>query len=147
MIIQGIIETGKSYLIDCIRKIINNKTPQKMNPSLALAPTRVTSYNIRSTTIHTSLQIPIKYIHPLHGQCLKVFQEDFKHLKYILIDEMSFLGPKLLLKIDTHPRDAFPQRQHKEFGGLSITLIGNLGQLLSVMDKPIYASHSRELAL
>ena len=86
-------------------------------------------------------------MHPLQGQSLTTLQEDFKHVRYILIDEMSFLGPKLLLKIDNRLRQAFPQKQHEPFGGISIILVGDLGQLPPVMDKPIYASHSTALML
>ncbi|XP_057862172.2 ATP-dependent DNA helicase PIF1-like [Cryptomeria japonica] len=60
---------------------------------------------------------------------------------------MSFLGPKLLLKIDSRLRQAFPHRQHEPFGGVSIILVGDLRQLPPVMDKPLYASHSTALAL
>jgi hypothetical protein len=60
---------------------------------------------------------------------------------------MSFLGPKLLLKIANCLCEAFPQDRHQIFGGISIILDGDLGKLPSVMDKPIYASHSKTLML
>ena len=37
---------------------------------------------------------------PLHGQALSVLQEEMKHIQYILIDEMSFIGPKFFVQID-----------------------------------------------
>ena len=111
MIIQGTAGTGKSYLIQCIRQTINMNAQNGKSPFLALAPTGVAAYNIQATKIHTCLQIPIKDMHPLQGQSLTTLQEDFKHVKYILIDEVSFLGPKLLLKIDNRLREAFPQNQ------------------------------------
>lgn len=72
-----------------------------MNPLISLVPMGVAAYNICASTVHTNLQIPIRNMNPLKGQLLTIFQEDFKHIKYILIDEMSFLGPMLLLKIDS----------------------------------------------
>lgn len=110
MIIQGTVGTGKSYLICYIRKTINIIEKNNKKALIALAPTRVATYNIRASTIHTCLQIPIKEVHLLQGQSLTNLQEDFKHIEYILIDEMSFLGPKLLIKIDNRLREAFPQR-------------------------------------
>ena len=86
-------------------------------------------------------------MHLLQGKSLKNLQEDFKHIKYILIDEMSFLGPKLSIKIDKCLREAFPQRQQEPFGGVSIVLVGDLGQLPPVFDKPIYASSSTTIML
>ncbi|XP_059072384.1 uncharacterized protein LOC131873572 [Cryptomeria japonica] len=147
MIIQGTAGTGKSYLIQCIRKELNLSTTQEHNPLLVLAPTGVSAYNIQTTTIHATLLIPLRDMQPLTGQSLMFFQEQYKQLQYILIDEMSFLGPKLLLKIDSRLRQAFPHQQHEPFGGISVILVGDLGQLPLVMDKPLYASHSTTLAL
>lgn len=55
MIIQGTTGTGKSYLIDCIRKTINITENSDKKPLLALAPTGVAAYNIQASTIHTCL--------------------------------------------------------------------------------------------
>lgn len=142
MIVQGTAGTRKSYLIARIRKALTSKSPQQKSQLLTLAPTGVAAFNIHASTIHSTLQIPIKEMHPLQGQTLTTFQEDMKHIRYILIDEMSLIGPKLLLKIDTRLREAFPHRQHLHFGGVSIILIGDLAQLPPVMDKPLYTSHS-----
>jgi ATP-dependent exoDNAse (exonuclease V) alpha subunit len=70
-----------------------------------------------------------------------------KSIRYILIDEMSFIGPKLMLQIDSRLREAMPHQQHLSFGGISIILIGDLAQLPPVMDKPLYASHTHALHL
>ncbi|XP_057815498.2 uncharacterized protein LOC131029117 [Cryptomeria japonica] len=147
MIVQGTAGTGKSFLIDCIRRELNISPPMTENPLLVLAPTGVAAFNIQATTIHAGLRIPIREMHPLTGQSLMTLQEQLKHIKYILIDEMSFLGPKLLLKIDNRLRQAFPNKQHDNFGGVSMILVGDLAQLPPVMDKPIYASHSTGLSL
>ncbi|XP_057833467.2 uncharacterized protein LOC131044209 [Cryptomeria japonica] len=147
MIIQGTTGTGKSFLIDCIRQKLNISESNKTKTLLVLAPTGVATYNIQGTTIHAGLRIPIKEMHPLTGQALFTFQEHFRHVKHLLIDKMSFLGPKLLLKIGSRLRQAFSDRQHETFGGLSMILVGDLGQLLPVMDKPAYASHSTTLNL
>ncbi|XP_059076977.1 ATP-dependent DNA helicase PIF1-like [Cryptomeria japonica] len=147
MIVQGTAGTGKSFLIDCIRKELNISPPMTANPLLLLAPTGVATFNIQATTIHAGLRIPLREMHPLIGQSLMTLQEQLKHIKYILIDEMSFLGMKLLLKIDNRLRQAFPNNQHDKFGGVSMILVGDLAQLPPVMDKPIYASHSTALSL
>ncbi|XP_059066637.1 ATP-dependent DNA helicase pfh1-like [Cryptomeria japonica] len=147
MIVQGTTDTRKSFLIHCIRQKLNVSVGIQGNPLLVLAPTCVAAYNIQGTTLHASLQIPIKEMHPLTSRASFTFQEHFRHVKYILIDEMRFLGPKLLLKIDNHLRQTFSDKQHESFGILSIILAGDLGQLPPVMDKLIYASHSTTLSL
>lgn len=84
---------------------------------------------------------------PLHVQALTMFQEKLKDIRYILIDEMSFIGLKLLLKIDSQLHKAFPHHKHSYFGGISMILIGDLTQLPPIMDKPIYTSHSNAITL
>ena len=71
---------------------------------------------------------------PLHGQALSVLQEEMKHIQYILIDEMSFIGPKLFVQIDSRLRECFLEKNNHSFGNRSIFLVGDLGQLPPVMD-------------
>ncbi|XP_057847781.2 uncharacterized protein LOC131057655 [Cryptomeria japonica] len=63
-------------------------------------------------------------------------------IRYIIIDEMSFIGPKLIQRIDIRLREAFPTHNQLQFGGRSIILFGDLGQLPPVKDIPMYASTS-----
>ena len=75
---------------------------------MLLTPTRVAAFNIQASTIHSTLHFPIKNPMPLEGNALAKFQEGLRHIRYILIDEMSFIGPKLLSHIDERLREAFP---------------------------------------
>lgn len=147
MIIQGTIGTGKSFLIDRILRALNRSSSQKMNHLLILAPKRVVAYNVRASIVHTTLRIPIKDMNPLKWKPLTIFQEDFKHINYILIDEMSFLGSKLLLKIDSQLWQACLGRNFHPLGGVSIILMGDLAQLPPIMENPIYSSQSILLGL
>ena len=78
-------------------------------------------------------------MNPLHAQALSVFQEEMKHIQYILIDEMSFIGPKLFVQIEIHLHEFFPKTNNHSFNNRSIIIVGDLGQLPPVMDRPIYA--------
>ena len=142
MIIRGTTGTGKSYLINCIRSALNGSTQQETNQLLTLAPTGVSAFNIHASTIHSAQCIPIKEMQPLQGQALTTFQEDLKTIRYILIDEMSFIGLKLLLKIDSRLRQAFSYKSNLCFGGVSIVLVRDLAQLPPVMDRPIYSARA-----
>ena len=46
---------------------------------------------------------------------------------------------KLLIKIDSRLRQSFPENANIPFGGRSIILVGDLGQLSLVMDNHVYA--------
>ena len=101
MSIEGTTGTSKSYLINTIKKELYSQEVVDHNPLLLLSPTGVTSFNIHATTIHTGIRIPIKNMQPLHAQALSVLQEEMKHIQYILIDEMRFIGPKFFVQIDS----------------------------------------------
>jgi DNA replication protein DnaC len=111
MIIQGTAGTGKSFLIHCISHALSTSSANGNSPLLLLAPTGIAAFNIHAKTIHSALKIPIKDMRPLQGQSLAIFQEEMRHIRYILIDEMSFLGPRLFIQIDSRLREAFPDKK------------------------------------
>jgi hypothetical protein len=65
-----------------------------------------------------------------------------RHIRYILIDEMRFIGSRLFIQIDSRLREAFLEKKSVSFGGRSIILVGDLGQLPPVRDKPLYAGNT-----
>ena len=77
-------------------------------PLLILAPTRVVAYNIGGSTIHSKLKIQVNDFRRLEGTCLTSFQEELSQIRYILIDEMSFLGETFLENIDIRLGQTFP---------------------------------------
>jgi hypothetical protein len=101
MIIQGTRGTRKSYCIHCIKETLSSQAPSRHSPLLLLTPTRVATFNIHATTIHAGLRIPIKDMIPLQGQSLVVFQEEMKHIHYILIDDMSFIGSIIFVQVES----------------------------------------------
>ena len=139
MIIQGTVGTRNSYLIGAIKNTLDSLSLRRKSPLLLLATTGVAAFNISATTIHSGLHISIKEITHLQGPQLITLQEEMKYVKYILIDEMSFIGRNLLIKIDSRLCQAFPESANIPFGGRSIILVGDLGQLPHAMDKPLYA--------
>lgn len=81
-------------------------------------------------------------MYPLQGKSLAIFQEEMQHVRYILIDEMRFLGSRLFMQIDARLREAFPEKKNCPFGGRSIIFVGDLGQLPPMRDKPLHASNT-----
>ncbi|XP_059063033.1 uncharacterized protein LOC131855999 [Cryptomeria japonica] len=143
MIIQRIAGTGKSYLIVAISQALQNVAMPCRSPLLFLAPIGVVAFNIGASTIHSKLRIPVREFCPLEGTRLTSFQEEMIHIKYILIDEMSFIGQNMLENIDSWLRQAFPQNANISFAGISIILVGDLGQLSPVSDRSTYDSNRR----
>jgi len=142
MIIQGIEGIGKSYLISTIKKVLSSQATSSHTPLLLLAPIGFATFNIHATTIHVGLRIPIKDMKPLHGQTLSVFQEDMKQIQCILNNEMSFIGPKMFVQIESPLRECFLEKNNYSFNNRSIIMVDNLGQLPPVMDKHIYGGET-----
>ena len=55
---------------------------------------------------------------------------------------MSFIGPRLFIQIDSRLREAFLEKRSVPFGGRSLILVGDLGQLPPVIDKPLYVGNT-----
>lgn len=130
----GVGITGKSYLIHAIRNFLQH--------SCAItATTGKASYNICGCTIHSLLQLPVgsKGNKELTGQSLVRLQSFLKDISYILIDEYSMLGQSMLGWIDKRCRQATGVTDEL-FGGKSIILVGDPGQLPPVGYKPLYHS-------
>ena len=132
LIINGVAGTGKSYLINAIRNLLQSKCA-------VTATTGKAAYNIRGVTIHSLLKLPIgsRGNKDLTGQSLCRLQENVNNIGYIIIDEYSMLGQVTFGWIDKRCNQATGSND-KVFGGKSLILTGDPGQLPPVADKPLY---------
>jgi len=137
MIISGTAGTGKSYLINCLKHLLQDQLR-------VCAPTGVASYNIQGCTLHSLFSLPTKGdFKELEGQKLHNIQQSLAVMKYLIIDEMSMIGRQTFGQIDRRLRQIFPHRRHQMLGGCSCLLFGDFGQLPPVMDLPLYTVVSR----
>ena len=137
LIITGTAGTGKSYLIQCLQLLLGDTLK-------VAAPTGVASFIIDGMTLHSLLHLPTRgEFKELDGNRLLQLQEAMTNIKYIIIDEMSMVGRKMFGQIDRRLRQAFPHHAQDVFGGCSILLFGDFGQLPPVMDLPLYTTDTR----
>ena len=132
LIINGVAGTGKSYFINAVRNLLKNKCA-------VTATTGKAAYNIRGVTVHSLLKLPIgsRGNKDLSGQSLCRLQENLNHIEYIIIDEYSMVGQVTFGWIDKRCKQATGCND-KVFGGKSLILTGDPGQLPPVADKPLY---------
>ena len=130
LIITGTAGSGKSYLIQCLRLLLGDTLK-------VAAPTGVASFIIDGSTLHLPTRGEFK---ELEGNRLLELQQAMSAIKYIIIDEMSMVGRKVFGQID---RQAFPHHAQEVFGGCSILLFGDFGQMPPVMDLPLYTTNTR----
>ena len=132
LIINGVAGTGKSYLINAIRNLLQSRCAVN-------ATTGKAAYNIRGVTIHSLLKLPIgsRGNKDLMGQSLCRLQESLNNINFIIIDEYSMLGQVTFGWMDKRCKQATGYND-KVFGGKSLILTGDPGQLPPVADKPLY---------
>ena len=146
IIVMGTAGTGKTYLINAIRGRLREMTGVRFkSPVLVLAPTGVAAFNINGITVHSALSIPIiaKDL-DINGERLKQLQNRLQDVIYVIIDEKSMVGRRMLGTIDMRLRQAFPEHSNEPFGGRSIILSRDFGQLLPVLDLSMYANVPRD---
>ena len=132
LIINSVAGTGKSYLINAIKNLLQGKC-------VVTATTGKAAFNIRGVTIHSLLKLPVgsRGAKDLTGQSLCRLQDSLNEINYIIIDEYSMLGQVTFGWTDKCCKQA-TGCYDKVFGGKSFILTGDLGQLPPVADKPLY---------
>ncbi|EXX58457.1 Pif1p [Rhizophagus irregularis DAOM 197198w] len=148
IIVMGTAGTRKTYLIKAIRCRLQEMVGTgSKSPMVVLALTGVAAFNIDGTTIHSGLAIPIindsKHLE-IKGERLKQLQGKLRDVSYVIIDEKSMIGRQMLALIDMRLRQAFPEHNNKPFGGRSVIMFGDFGQLPPVLDLPMYANTKRD---
>ena len=74
---------------------------------------------------------------PLENQSLLKLQNNFKYITHVIIDEFSMMSQSTIAKIDGRLKQAKCQ-PNLPFGGISIILTGDPGQLLPVGGSTLY---------
>ena len=128
MILLGTAGTGKSFVIKALKEYLNNSL-------LIAAPTGKAAYNIGGSTIHSLLSLPRELYKEskLPSASKNKLQEKFKNIEYLIIDEFSMIGLRMLYWIDLRLKDATGMKD-KIFGGINIILVGDIFQLPPVND-------------
>ena len=134
MIVSGTAGTGKSYLIHCLRLLLQDKVR-------VVAPTGVAAFNVDGHTLHSLLHLPTKgEFKDLQGEQLSKIQQSLAGVEYLIIDEMSMVGRKMFGQVDKRLHQVFPHQSDQVLGGCSVLLFGDFGQLPPVMDLPLYTT-------
>ena len=134
MLICGTAGTGKSYLISAIANLLGNTC-------LLTGTTGMAAFNICGRTLHSTLQIPINNLcTDLQGNSLRCLQQTFENKLYLILDEMSMMGQRMMTTVDKRLRQATAQL-NVPMGGMSVILIGDFAQLPPVCDKPLFATN------
>ena len=133
MLILGTAGTGKSFLIQAIAQLLQDKC-------LLTATTGIAAFHIGGITLHSALHLPIQKhnCNDLRGQALAKLQHKMKHIRYLIVDEISMLGQNMMAWADKRLRQA-TTKLDTPFGDISVILIGDFAHLPPVGDHPLFA--------
>ena len=142
-IFSGTAGTGKSHLIHALRSHLGDRCK-------VVAPTGVAAFNVSGTTAHHAFHLPVQKASsfvPLSGASLRNLQDEHAGTTYYIIDEMSMIGCRTLGMIDQRLRQAFSNSADQVFGGRSVILVGDFGQLPPVGDVPLWSEPKTSISL
>ena len=132
MIVSGTAGTGKTYLISAVKQVLGAHC-------IVTATTGIAAFSINGQTLHSAAQLPIREYRDLQGDSLQRLQLRLEGKRFLIVDEMSMIGHKMLSSMDNRLR-AGTGKEDIPFGGMSVILMGDFGQLPPVGDKPMYVT-------
>ncbi|KAH0826840.1 hypothetical protein AYO21_07253 [Fonsecaea monophora] len=140
--LDGKAGTGKSFVIMLISATLQQMATNagRQFPILRAAPTGVAAHGISGRTLHALLRLPIKFpksYEKLSQQNLQAAQSTMREIRYLIIDEKSMIGLKMMSWMDQRLREIYPTRD-LPFGGINIIIAGDFCQLPPVAMKPLF---------
>ncbi|XP_028132186.2 uncharacterized protein LOC114327696 [Diabrotica virgifera virgifera] len=134
--VSGVGGTGKSFLINILRRHIPNLTKKKV---VVAAPTGIAALNVNGLTLHRLLQLPIEHegkckYRPLSNDKLANIRYDLKDVALLIIDEISMVSNICFACCNIRLCEIFNTIQEEDgyFGKINILLFGDLLQLQPV---------------
>lgn len=124
VLISGRAGTGKSKLIDYLRKIPGG------DGTVVVAPTGISAIELDAMTIHKSFELPHGVINASELPALSV-SRIFQEATRLIIDEISMVRADVLDGIDARLRAV--RQDERPFGGLQVIMVGDFLQLPPVL--------------
>ena len=113
MFVSGVGGTGKSFLIETTKALVNNIWPSNDLTCAIAAPTGLAAFNVGGVTIHTLFQLPIEHDSKTAGYwslpktSQKVMKTSLCNVKIIIIDEVSMVSSLNLAYIHLRLEELF----------------------------------------
>ncbi|CAM4981967.1 unnamed protein product [Rotaria socialis] len=142
MCVPGCGGTGKSQLIRAITQYFQLTKRGKMLRKLA--PTSIAAAEIDGLTIHSFLGESRKSSKKKQTRTFRPgdtkLENEWRHVKYLIIDEMSMVGLSLLARLNRIVKTAKHINSEIPFGGVNVIFFGDYLQYSPVLDRPLYHS-------
>ena len=151
MFISGVGGTGKSFLIEAIKCLVDDIWHPKSGEIMCaiVAPTGIAAFNVGGLTIHRLFQLPIEHegktagYWALNKEAQKRIKMTLKNLKIIIVDEVSMVSNLNLAYLHMRLEDIIGTDEW--FGSKNILFVGDLLQLPPVNGRPVFNKISNKL--
>lgn len=148
--ITGGAGSGKSFIITLLREYLNRLHATEHDCVLLVAPTGVAAFNVHGITLHAAFSLPVEHTNAhtdgIHISAAKLhkLRMIYKHIKYIIIDEISMVSYKMfeLLHFRLNQIKNIEQNTDAYFGNLDIFIFGDFYQLRPVFGSFVFAGTS-----
>jgi hypothetical protein len=134
LFVSGEAGTGKSKVISSIRLFFESSN--RSNKYRIAASTGTAAAKLYASTIHSFLNLNLSRNRQQNSNWKNTFSLKLQDLQYLIIDEISMIGAKTFLKIDSMLK--IGKNNQAPFGGVSLIVFGDFFQFSPVKDIPIY---------
>lgn len=135
MFLGGFGGTGKSRVIHALTSFFEERGQSRR---LRLTSyTGIAAWNIAGSTLHAALSLDLCRSKKLGSRNLTNLKAMWEGVDYLLIDEVSMVGCKLMASISEALAEA--KGQETAFGGMNVILAGDFAQLPPVSETHLYA--------
>ena len=128
MMVLGIAGTDKSWLVNALFHLLGG---------------RMAAFFIGGSTLHSLLKLPLRAGQALTGDSLKRLHQSLDNVDYLVIDELSMVSQSQFAWVDRRLRQA-TGRTDEVFGGFSVIMTGDPGQLPPVCGRALHAGHPKD---
>ena len=148
MFISGVGGTGKSFLIEALKQLIDGIWTSDDLTCAVAAPTGLAAFNVGGVTIHRLFQLPIEHegkeagYWSLSKASQKIMKTVLRGLKMIIVDEVSMVSSLNLAYMHLRLEELFGG--HSWFGGKNVIFVGDLLQLQPVNGSPVFEMISKK---
>ena len=141
MFVSGVGGTGKSFLIEAIKALVNSLWCSESLLCGVAAPTGLAAFNVGGVTIHRLFQLPVEHASkatsywPLPKPSQKVMRATLSDVKLFIIDEISMVSSMNLAFVHMRLEELFDS---SEWFGSRNMFVGDLLQLPPVHGSPVF---------
>lgn len=140
LFVTGGAGTGKTFLFNLLKNQVNRCYGKQVVKVGAL--TGVAARLVGGSTLHSLLKLPVQKdgiivnMPLLTGNYLRVMRQEWQHVGFLFVDEISMVPYEMLCMIDARLRQL--KNCNEPFGGINVILFGDLMQLPPVRGKQVF---------